>query len=72
LAALSEHGQVSVTQVVGGLPARVYGLRQDGEHVQVTCADGVTRRLTPERFEALFHEAVWAVVLGSSSSAIAA
>jgi hypothetical protein len=72
LAALSEHGQVSVTQVVGGLPARAYGLQPDGEHVQVTCADGVTRRLTQERFEVLFREAIWVVVHGPSSSAIAA
>lgn len=61
LEALNEHGQVSVTQVVGGLPALRYGLQQDGEHVQVTCADGVTRRLARERFEALFREAVWVV-----------
>ncbi|WP_040379720.1 hypothetical protein [Deinococcus aquatilis] len=72
LEALNEHGQVSVTQVVGGLPARMYALRQDGVSVQVTCVDGVTRRLTPERFEALFREAVWVVAPRSASSPLAA
>lgn len=72
LEALNEHGQVSVTQLVGGLPALRYGLQQDGEHIQVTCADGVTRRVQPDRFAALFGDAVWVIAPGPSASVLAA